>query len=135
MITDRDRETDAAFFEDWSAWASLDDLPAAPTSNGQRIINGHRAWGKWSAYYCLLSLDRGWTGGPHFEICVPNRNPMMSICRRLPQARQHPSLNSRPGYRKLAGTWQIPAAHWRNVRAALPALKADILRYVDCRPL
>lgn len=126
-------DPDAAFFEDCSEWASLDDLPERPTTGGgEAIVYGHRAWGNWSQYRCSLHLRGGWVGGPYFEIVVPNREPAMTMCRRLPGARQHPGLHGLHGVAlsRLSGTWQVPAEHWRDVRAALPALKASIVAWV-----
>jgi len=126
-------DPDAAFFEDWSAWASLDDLPERPTNgNGEAVIYGHRAWGNWSEYYCDLRHGRGWAGGPHFEIAVPCNGPIVDMVRRLPGARQHPSLwgTHQVSLSRLRYTWQVPAQHWRAVRAALPAIKAATVKWV-----
>lgn len=126
------RETDAAFFEDWSEWASLDDLPERPTHDGAPIIYGHRAWGNWSEYYCALTHQRGWIGGPHFEIAVPCNGPVVDLVRALPGARQHPGLWGihSVAVSRLRYTWQVPATDWRAVRAALPAIKAATVKWV-----
>jgi len=126
------RDQDAAFFEDWSEWTSLDDLPAPPFGVGGRpVIHGHRAPRVTTGYYVRLRLQPGWIGCPHFEVAVPNREPAMSICRRLPDARQHPALYGRQhhAHRHLVGTWYVSAQHWRVVKAALPDLKRSISQW------
>ena len=120
LMMDRQKEADAAFFEDWSQWSVLDGLPLPPERGCSAAARRD-----YSRYYCELRLGPGWIGGPYFVIAVPNRNPQMTICRRLPGARQHPGLHGlhRVALSGLDGTWYVPAEQWRAVRAALPDLQ------------
>lgn len=121
------READAAFFEDWSQWSVLDGLPLCPPTGCTPAARSD-----YSRYYCDLRLGPGWIGGPYFEITLPCRNPLMSICRALPGARQHPQLHGphRVAHIRLDGTWYVPAQHWRAVRAALPEIQRLTRAYV-----
>jgi len=127
------RAADAAFFEDWSGWTSLDDLPQRPTKNDQAIQYGARTHGSWSRYYCVLSLSRGWVDGPHFEVAVPPCAPIADLVRALPGARQHPGLYGRDqvSLRRLRNTWHIPAQYWADVRGALPGIKAATVQWAE----
>lgn len=125
------QETDTAFFEDWSQWSVLDGLPLPP-ERGCSLA----ARREYNRYYCELVLCSGWIGTPHFEIATPCREPLMSICRALPGARQHPQLHglNRATHIGLDGTWYVPAEHWRAVRAALPEIQRRITAWIAARP-
>lgn len=126
-------DQDAAFFEDWSDWASLDDQPARPiTPNGELIRWGAIGLRCYSRYYCDLRLNIGRIGGPAFEIALPPSAHIHRMLRLVPGAHQDPRATdySRPAHQRLRNTWYVPAEHWRALRAALPAIKAATKTWV-----
>lgn len=133
---DQQRAADAAFFEDWSEWTALDDLPEQPrNSSGHALRWGewYRSGLTWSRYHLALRRRIDWIGGPAFELALPNSSVVAALAKRLPGVRQHPGLwgiNS-PALHGLRDTWFIPAEHWRALRAAMPAIKASVLKYVE----
>lgn len=121
---DLQRRRDGAFFEDWSAWASLDDLPPPDKPAGRYI--------QWPArhnrYWCVLRSRVDWIGGPAFELSLPSSSRIASMARRLPGARQHPALLGahRTAFARLGETWFVPAEHWVALKIALPSIKQAV---------
>lgn len=136
IIDSQKREADAAFFEDWSEWASLDNLPELPRINGARMRRHRMPVGQpCHRYYCLLSLGSpaGWPGVPYFELSLPPNAPIISMVERLSGARSHPRATGESrdaGWAGLHSTRYIPAEHWRELRGALPAIKAAVCIWV-----
>lgn len=129
-------EQDAAFFEDWSAWASLDDLPPRPRNGSGEVIRwGGRGLAAYSRYYCDLRLRIGWLDAPAFEIAIPPSASIHDMVRAIPGARQHPRAHdySTSAPRRPENAWYVPAEHWRALRAALPAIKAATQAWVAAR--
>ncbi|WP_159585936.1 hypothetical protein [Chelativorans xinjiangense] len=126
------RQADEAFFEDWSEWASLDDLPELPRINGQRMRRHRVPLGsQHHRYYCRLSL--GMAGAPHFELSLPPAATILSIVEAIPGARMHPRATGESrdaAWSGLASTRYIPAENWYHLRAALPAIKQAVCAWV-----
>ena len=81
------RRRDEAFFEDWSEWASLDDLPEPDKRRGyflQQPDNHHR-------FACRLLRNVNWIGGPAFEVSLPGDDRIYRLIKRVPGIRQHPA--------------------------------------------
>ncbi len=129
------KAADAAFFEDWSEWHSLDDLPPVPRDwRGRRVTNN--GWQQYTRYGLELRHNVPWMGGPAFEIMIPSQEPMVKLLKRVPGLRQHPALSGtrRVQYQSMETTWFVPASEWRALRAVLPALKRLVANYVRHRP-
>lgn len=133
-------DPDGAFFEDWSAWASLDDLPMPPRDAAGRLIvvGPRRAIGPTHKYYCLLltrcaALD----AQPGFELLIPDQARLHDMLRRVPGARRHPlgiasERSSRHWQLKgFRGVWLVPASSHQALRMVLPGLKAAVI--ANCR--
>lgn len=132
MNTETQRRRDAAFFEDWSAWGSLDDLPPPDRQAGHFL-----QWpSKHNRYWCMLRSHVDWLGGAAFELSLPPDHPTCLMVAKLPGARQHPALlgRNRHAYRKLDSTYFVPAENWQAVRSALPAIKAAVVKWAESRP-
>lgn len=122
------RRRDEAFFEDWSEWDSLDDLPMPDKGRGRyvrRPDNHHR-------YYCRLNSTVNWMGGPAFEIAIPGDNRIYLLLKAVPGIRRHPGLNgtNQFAFHRMQSTYFTPAESWRELRAALPAIKAATIKWV-----
>ena len=115
MSHDTQREADAASFEDWSQWEQLDGKPRAPRPRPLR----DGAPRIYSRYYCQMSPNR-----MRFEICVPPNVPIINMVSRLPGAYRTPRATRE-------GCYSVPAEHWRALRAALPAIKAAVVAWVE----
>lgn len=126
---------DAAFFEDWSEWTSLDDLPPRPrNSHGEAIRWGERGLQRYSRYYCALCLRVGWVGGPAFEIVPAPSLAIYGMVRAVTGARQDPrALHGGATWSRQQGVFFVPAESWRELRAALPAIKAATKAWVESR--
>lgn len=138
IASSRQRDTDAAFFEDWSEWASLTgEFGERVERIGNTVIRERQPYG---TYYCAL-VDSSIVapGRPGFEIALPphdspdtclKRDPITMQLRRLPDLRRHPRANweaRNVAYHRLRNTYFVPAHHWRVIRAVLPALKAAVI--------
>lgn len=127
-LHDIQRAADAAFFEDWSTWTSLDDLPLADKRRGYYV--------QWpvqhNRYWCILRHRIDWLGGAAFELSLPPNRSIQSLVGALPGARRHPALNGihREAYSRLRDTWFVPAHCWRELRAALPEIKRRVVALV-----
>ena len=125
MITGQ-RLADAAFFEDWSQWDSLDDLPMPDRRRGiwvaQPAIH--------SRYFCVLRHRVAWMGGAAFEVALPPCAAIFAMVRAMPGARCHPQANQVSRARQR-NTLFVPAASWRELRAILPDVKSAVKRYVE----
>lgn len=130
------KEADAAFFEDWSPWASLDDLPPRPRNErGEWIRWGARSRQPYSRYYCGLRVNVGWMQMPAFEIAVPPSARIHDMVRAVPGACQHPQAHNyaRPEWAAQSNVWYVPAEQWGHVRAALPPIKSAVKAWVASR--
>lgn len=113
------RERDAAFFEDWSPWASLDGLE-----------------GRQSHYYCLLRKRVAWMDRyPCFEIAIPEQEPIARLLRAVPGSRKHPPVKFRRiGFGPGPDTvYCVPAEHWRALRQTLPEIKTAVRKWMTER--
>lgn len=124
---DLQRQRDEAFFEDWTAWDSLDDLPMPDKRHGyflQWPSNHHR-------FFCILRKYVDWIGGPAFEVALPPNDPIHRRIKDVPGLRQHPGLlgSKRSMYMRMGSTFFVPAEHWRELREALPAIKAATVKW------
>ncbi|NNM75086.1 hypothetical protein [Enterovirga aerilata] len=108
------READAAYFEDWSEWISLDGRPVRPieAAHWDSSRRPSAPAGGWARYWCLPP-DRG---SEKFWLHV---GPGEDLIRRLPGAK--PIRRHR--YDQTPGYWSVPAASWRSLRAILPRIK------------
>ena len=122
----RQRLADAAFFEDWSAWDSLDDLPMPDRRRGIWVVRPAIH----SRYFCVLRHRVDWMGGAAFEVALPPSAAIFAMVRAMPGARCHPSVNQVARARQ-ANTLFVPAASWRELRAILPDVKSAVKRYVE----
>lgn len=113
------RDRDAAFFEDWSSWASLDGRE-----------------GRQSHYYCLLRRRDARMGGrPCFEIAIPEQEPISRLLRAVPGCKKHPPVKyHRIGVGPGPDTvYFVPAEHWAALRRALPAIQNATTKWVETR--
>ncbi|WP_143103740.1 hypothetical protein [Methylobacterium gossipiicola] len=110
------READAAFFEDWSPWASLDGRPvrpAEPQSGPDARRPVRPPLGGWSRYWCLPSP------GERVIRVVPATASIVDLLRAIPGARVERRIRSDCD----PGVYVIPAEHWRRLRAVLPRIR------------
>lgn len=140
MVNADQRAADAAFFQDWAEWESLDNLPRPPqTGDGRRILYGPAAiTGPQHRYYCILR-NHSPLGGPGFELCLPQYQPAIALLQRVKGAVPHPlTRHSHCRHRNaLRNVWCVPAANWRQLWAVLPALKllvAARCNQIEARP-
>lgn len=114
------RRRDAAFFEDWSEWESLDDLPVADKGFGYHV--------QWpidhNLYWCVLRHRSGRIGGPAFELALPESYPISRMIQALPGVRRMPGR-----FHGSPGNYLVPAEHWQQLRKILPALKTACREY------
>lgn len=143
---DAQREEDAAFFEDWSEWASLTGkfgwFPEERDSHGN-IFRRRQPYGTYRVELTTGSIIA--PGQPGFELVLPPHHAVNTIVRRdaitillrqLPDLHQHPKADweaRNVAYHRLRNTYFVPARHWRAVRAVLPALKAAVIARVESR--
>lgn len=111
---DLQRAEDAAFFEDWSEWASLDGLPRRPAG----VARGPDS--RWCVYWLNISVARR-----GFVICAASA-PVRDLIARIPGARRE----RKDRYDLCQTYWYIPAASWRDLRASLPRIKAETIAYL-----
>lgn len=122
MVTHaKQKASDAAFFEDWSEWQSLDDLPPSDKQFGHFVQRPQQH----NRYWCFLRHHSDLVGGAAFELSLPEN---VRICRMVEGI---PGVRRLPGrFHQQAGYHLVPAEHWQQLRDILPALKAAILEQV-----
>jgi hypothetical protein len=133
-VSDR-READAAFFEDWSAWASLDGKPIRPVD--QPLTHRDREDYRWRRYYCSLLLRCPRCDGPGFEICIPSQASIHRIIERMPGIRRDPRATAAAtnvAWSGLLNVYYLPAQHWRDLLARLPEVKRLTTAYAERQP-
>ena len=117
----KQKASDAAFFEDWSEWQSLDDLPLSDKQFGHFVQQPHRH----NRYWCFLRHHSDLVGGAAFELSLPENDRICRMIETIPGVRRLPGrFHRQPGYHL------VPAENWQQLRNALPALKAAILDHI-----
>ncbi len=115
-----ERAADAALFEDWSEWESLDDLPATD----KRFGYYNQSPTKHTRYWCALRRRSTLIGGPAFELFLPEQYSIQRMVDAIPGVRRLPGRF--PGSN---GIYLVPAQHWQTLREVLPALKEAVSQY------
>lgn len=115
------RRRDAAFFEDWTEWDSLDDLPRPDRQFGhfRQSPEDH------NRYWCMLRKHSDRMGGPCFEMSLPQDATVERLIDGIPGVRRMPGR-----FHGSAGHLLVPAEHWRQLRERLPIIKAAVKKWV-----
>ncbi len=117
---DRQKAADAAFFEDWSEWKNLDDLPSPDKRAGYHVQSPRLH----NLYWCLLRRHSAAIGGPAFELRIPENHGVLTLLRDIPGIKQLPGR-----YYRQPGNYLVPAEHWQKLRAALPQIKRLVIQH------
>lgn len=122
----RQREEDAALFEDWSEWHCLDGRSREPNRYREGRSPAPRAEppeGGWCEYWLTLLPD---TRRFYLKVCCGEDQVAVS---HLPGA----VLQRKDRYDLSRAHWYVPFAAWRELRALLPGIKARTIAHIEAR--